>query len=267
MRVAKAKAAQVLLVCAALIGACDRPSPGPSPAPNPAASPAPAIKAADDACALPLRHFAPRHFDLVGSALDHPTNLVAVDSAGQIRWNGEPVGPRPLSEYVESQAKAQPPIFLKIVPARDAPCAVVRETLDLAIQAGRCGPERCSFEWPGAMAPPLLPERSKLLGPWVLVSIDGSAPPPQAPPIEIIFTDGEVGARSQCVSFAWFYGVENGRLRMRVPNRLVAMCARGLSPWEKKFEAAMPAASYIESHGEQLIVTGPKGKLILKRPD
>lgn len=263
MRPFQAKAAPILLLAALLVGACDRSSLEPSPAPAPAA----AIKASDAACALPLRQFAPRHSDLVGSILDHPTNLVAIDGAGRIRWNSAPVEPRRLAEYVESQARAEPPIFLKIVPDRDAPCALVQETLNLAIGAGRCGPERCSFEWPGAMAPPLLPERSKLLGNWVVESVDGSPPPPKAPPIEVIFTDGEVGARSQCVSFAWLYAVEEGQLRLRVPNRLVGMCARGLSDWEKKFQAAMPAASYIESDGTRMFVAGPKGKLILKRPD
>ena len=265
MRPAKPKAA-ILLLAAALLGSCDRASPGSSPAPAPAASAGRAVSASDPACALPLGTLAPSRMQLTGTMLDHPTNLVLVDRTGQLRWNGQMVEPQRLRDYAEHQAKTEPPPVLVIEPDREAPCAVVRETLATAIEAGRCTPQRCAFQWPGTNAPPLLPERSKLLGNWILESIDGSAPPPGAPPIEIVFTDGEVGARSQCVSFAWLYALEEGRLRLKVPNRLVAMCARGLSDWEKRFEAAMPAAAYIESDGARIIVTGPKGKLILKRP-
>lgn len=225
------------------------------------------MKAADPACALPLGPFAHSLRPLLGSQLGVPYNRVHIDRAGRTLWNGVVVEPRLLSQYIATAAASGPPPILAISPVRDAPCAVVRETLSVAVARGRCSPERCAFEWPGEGSPPLLPERSRLLGNWILVSIDGAAPPPNAPPIEVIFTDGEVGARSQCISFAWLYGVEEGKLWMRVPNRPVSMCARGLSDWERKFQAAMPAASYIEEAGPEMIVTGPKGKLRLKSPD
>lgn len=263
MSEARAEAAFVLLFCMALTGACDRSPERPVPAPAiPSAGP---IKAADPACALPLGRFASHRTQLTGSFLDYPTNLVLIDRVGGLRWNGVPVGPQRLGEYVEHQARIEPPPILVIQPVRDAPCAVVRKTLSTALGLGRCTPQSCAFEWPGAMAPPLLPEPSKLLGKWVLVSIDDAPPPPDAPPIEVTFAEGEVGAQSQCLSFAWLYGVRDGQLQMRVPNRVVEMCARGLSDWERTFQAAMPAAASIESDGSEMHIIGPKGKLKLRR--
>ena len=275
MGAATVKAAGILLFCGALAAACHRSPPDPSPVPAPAASSAAAPRAADAACRLPLDRFAPSLRNLTGSILSPPYSRVMIDREGRTLWNSQPVGRQRLGEYMAAEAAAGETIFLLIYPEKEAPCAAVQETLAAALDAGRCSPQRCAFEWPPGVPPPPpppppppgpLPERTKLLGNWVLMSIDGAAPPPGAPPIEVIFTDGEVGARSQCISFAWFYGLEEGRLRMRVPNRPVAMCARGLSNWEKAFQAAMPAAARIESDGSEMIVTGPKGKLKLKRP-
>jgi hypothetical protein len=226
------------------------------------------VKAGDASCRLPLGQFNPSLRNLTGSLLGYPYSRVMIDGEGRIRWNSTVVGPQLLSKYIAIEAAATPPILLLIYPDKEAPCAVVQETLAAAVGVGRCSPKRCAFEWPpGNPPPPPLPEPTSLLGNWVLVSIDGAAPPPGAPPIQVTFTDKEVGARSQCVSFAWLYGMEEGRLRMRVPNRMVAMCARGLSNWERSFEAAMPAADRIGIDGSEMTVTGAKGKLKLRRPD
>jgi heat shock protein HslJ len=266
MNAARVNASFILLLCAALAAACERPSPQPSPAAVPAAPAGPPLKASDAACALPLGRFASNRRQLTGSVLDHPTNVVLIDREGRLRWNGNLVDLQRLGEFSGVQSTMEPPPILVIQPDRGAPCAMVRETISTALRLGRCTPQRCAFEWPDTMAPPLLPEQSKLVGNWILASIDGSPPPPRAYPIEIVFKEGEVGARSQCVSFAWLTGVEEGRLKLSVPNRPVAMCARGLSDWERRFQAAMASAGYIESAGDELIVTGPKGKLRLKRP-
>ena len=188
-----------------------------------------------------------------------------IDRQGRILWNSQPVEPQLLKEYIGNAAAADPLIFLAITPAREAPCTVVREALSTAIKVGRCSPQRCAFEWPGADAPPLLPEPSKLLGKWILVSIDDAAPPPHAPPIELTFTDGAVSARSQCVTYDWLIGEKDGRLNLHTPPGPVDTCFRMTSEWEDRFAAGMSAASTIESAGEGLIVTGPKGKLKLKR--
>ena len=92
--------------------------------------------------------------------LDYPTNLVLIDRAGRLRWNGVAVEMQRLREYARQQARIAPPPVLVIEPERDAPCAVVQETLAAALGPGRCSPQRCAFEWPGAMAPPPLPEAS-----------------------------------------------------------------------------------------------------------
>jgi hypothetical protein len=198
--------------------------------------------------------------------LDYPSNLVIVERSGRLLWNSVPVDSRRLAEFTEIQAGMEPPPILAIAPDRGAPCAVVQRTLSVALQIGRCSPKRCALEWPGAMAPPLLPEPSKLLGEWVLVSIDASAPPRQTHPIEVTFTDGAIVARSQCIHWDWRIGEEDGRLRLRTPPGPVAMCARATSQWEDRFGAAMAAAGYIQAAGEELIVGGPKGNLRLKRP-
>jgi len=156
MSLAEARPAAVLLFCAALAGSCDGSAPQPLPAPAQGTRHA-ALKAADPACTLPLGQFASHKVHLTGSMLDYPSNLVLIDRAGQLRWNSVPVGRERLGDYVGAQARIVPPPILVIEPDRDAPCAVVRETLATAIQIGRCTAQRCAFQWPGAMAPPPLP--------------------------------------------------------------------------------------------------------------
>jgi hypothetical protein len=264
MSAARDKAAATLLLCAALASACDRSPPDP-PALR---TPGNAVKAAEHSCRLPLDHFASSLRLLTGSILSPPYSRVMIDREGRILWNSKLVGRQRLGEYMAVEAAADETIFLLIYPEKEAPCAIVRETLAAALEAGRCTPARCAFEWPpGNPPPPPLPERAQLLGTWVLVSIDRAAPPPGAPPIEVTFTEGEIGARSQCVGFAWLYGIEQGRLRIRVPIRPVTMCARGLSTWEKAFEATMPASERIEIDGSEMNVTGPRGTLKLQRRD
>jgi hypothetical protein len=112
------------------------------------------VKAGDSACALPLDQFAPHKAHLTGSMLDHPTNLLLIDRAGRLRWNGVSVGAQRLGEYIAAQARIEPPPILVVEPERGAPCVVVREVLATAIRIGRCTPTRCAFQWPGDMAPP-----------------------------------------------------------------------------------------------------------------
>jgi hypothetical protein len=95
-----------------------------------------------------------------GSIIDYPMNLIIVDGAGRRLWNGVPVEPRLLEDYVEAQARIWPPVLLVVTPFPDAPCAVVREVLAVALRAGRCAPDRCVFEWPGTDAPPPPPQSS-----------------------------------------------------------------------------------------------------------
>jgi hypothetical protein len=135
------------------------------------------LKASDAACALPLEPFRPApeaDFRLYLGLSHQSRNRRALGRASLERRAG---GSRRLAEFTEIQAGMEPPPILAIAPDRDSPCAVVQRTLSVALQIGRCSPQRCALEWPGAMAPPLLPDVSKLLGNWVLVSIDDSRRP------------------------------------------------------------------------------------------
>jgi hypothetical protein len=133
-------------LCAALITACDPPTPPPA-APT-------SLKASDPACSLPLRRFAASSLPFRRDIIDYPMNRVVIDPAGRLLWNGVPVEPRLLENYVEAQARVAPPILLVVTPFPDAPCAAVRQVLAVALSAGRCRPDRCVFEWPGTDAPP-----------------------------------------------------------------------------------------------------------------
>ena len=146
----RSRAAALPLLCAALIAACDQ---APPRAPAPAAVTA-SLKASDPACLLPLRHFARSSMAFRRDIIDYPMNLVIVDGAGRRLWNGAPVAPRRLQEYVEARARIAPPVLLVVTPVPEAPCAIVREVLAIALGAGRCRPDRCVFEWPGTDAPP-----------------------------------------------------------------------------------------------------------------
>jgi hypothetical protein len=136
------------LLCAALIAACDQPAPAP---------PAASLAASDPACALPLRQFSRSSMAFRGSIIDYPMNRLIVDGAGRRLWNSVPVTARLLEDYVAAQAQIRPPVLLVVTPFPDAPCAVVREVLAIALSAGRCNPGRCVFEWPGTDAPPSPP--------------------------------------------------------------------------------------------------------------
>jgi hypothetical protein len=153
MGAAKVKAAGMLLLSAALGGACNRSPRQASPVPAPDIPGAGALKAADASCRLPLRHFAPSLRQLVGSILSPPTNLVLIDAEGRILWNSQPVNPDRLREYL-GVAAAGEPTYLRVYPDPAAPCAAVRETLVAAIRIGRCTPRRCAFEWPPGNPPP-----------------------------------------------------------------------------------------------------------------
>lgn len=142
-----------LLTCAALGAACDRSQPAPPPDPRAAAA-AVSLAAADPACRLPLRHFGASRMELVGSVLEPHLNLVLIDRTGRIFWNSVPVEPQVLEEYIAAQAKLEPPPDLLVEPTRDAPCAVVQQTLSTAVRAGRCRRDTCAFQWPGTNAPP-----------------------------------------------------------------------------------------------------------------
>lgn len=152
-----AKPQSALLVCFALVGACDQSAPAPPPIPAPADASLASLEAADAACRLPLRHFGRSYMELRGSMLGYPTNRLLIDRAGGLSWNGERVEPRRLEDYLDTQARIAPPPLLFVTPDRDAPCDVVQAALAAALQAGRCRPDRCVFEWPGTNAPPALP--------------------------------------------------------------------------------------------------------------
>lgn len=111
--------ATMQLLCAALLAGCDRGPPAPPPFPAPAV-PA-SLEASDLACDLPLRHFARSSMAFRRDIIDYPMNRVIVDGAGRRLWNGVPVAPRLLEDYVAAQSRIAPPVLLVVTPFPEAP--------------------------------------------------------------------------------------------------------------------------------------------------
>lgn len=116
--------------------------------------------------------------------------------------------------------------------------------------------------WP---SPAPLPERSLLAGNWVVASIGGAAPPPDADIIHVAVDGSTIRARSQCVPFPWRYRLAEGRLAL-TPINPGLVCARGLSAWEKAFQEAMNAATGVAVADGRMVISGAAGAVVLRRP-
>jgi hypothetical protein len=114
-------------------------------------------------------------------------------------------------------------------------------------------------------AEPVLPERERLKGDWVVVAIGGDEQPPRSAYIHVRFGKDAISAQSQCIPFRWTYGELNGRLRV-VPKRWdEPVCLRPLSFWEAAFRDVMGSANRIELRDEDLLVYSPNGIAQLRR--
>lgn len=121
---------------------------------------------------------------------------------------------------------------------------------------------------PPALSPsaePVLPEREKLRGDWVVVAIGGDEQPPRSAYIHVSFGKDVISAQSQCIPFRWTYGDPGGRLSI-LPKRLdQPVCLRPLSFWEAAFRDVMNSATRIELRDEDMLVYGAAGIVQLRR--
>ena len=108
------------------------------------------------------------------------------------------------------------------------------------------------------------PQAAGLRGEWRLTAMNGRpAPTPGTdmnPPIVMTVGDFTFRARSQCVAFWRRYAHEDGRLVVTQANP-GAMCARGLSSWEREFDRTLSAVTGAERHDGTLTLTGPDVRL------
>ena len=104
-----------------------------------------------------------------------------------------------------------------------------------------------------------------LHGEWRLAAMNGRpAPASDAdgsnPPILMTVGDFTFRARSQCVAFWRRYAREGDGLVVAMANP-GAMCARGLSPWEREFDRTLSAIKRAERRDGTLRLTGPGASL------
>jgi hypothetical protein len=103
-------------------------------------------------------------------------------------------------------------------------------------------------------------------GEWRLTAMNGR-PAPSAidpedahHPIAMTVGDFTIRARSQCIGFWRTYERQGDRLVVTSANP-GAMCARGLSDWEREFDRTLSAITTAGRRGESLTLTGPEASL------
>ncbi len=104
-----------------------------------------------------------------------------------------------------------------------------------------------------------------MLGRW---TVERTLPPmPSADGWLILVTVGRdrIDAVSQCVAFHWLYGEVDGRLTLAPQSHGAPMCLRPLTFSEQAFQALMQSATAISLVGDRLIVSGPRGRVVLRR--
>ena len=146
MRPAKAKAASLLLLGAALVGACDRSPPAAS---GPSA--APALKAADPACRLPLHHFTRgswRELNQAQPVISYAMfkNRLDIDNAGNLLWEDAPITSPMLTQFLAIIKTMTPPPMLLVRSDEGAPCRAVQDALSILVLVGECNSRSCAFE-------------------------------------------------------------------------------------------------------------------------
>ncbi len=104
-----------------------------------------------------------------------------------------------------------------------------------------------------------------MTGRWVL---DGAEPPlPLGDGWSILVTIGpeRIDARSQCLPFHWLYGEVGGRLVLAPQQHDGPVCLRPLTFSEQAFAVLMQTATRIDARADRLVVSGPRGRLLLRR--
>ncbi|WP_324773010.1 META domain-containing protein [Brevundimonas sp.] len=111
-----------------------------------------------------------------------------------------------------------------------------------------------------------MPAPADMRGEWRLTAMNGRPAPSAADPddahhpITMSVGDFTFRARSQCVPFWRRYERQGDRLVVTMANP-GAMCARGLSDWEREFDRTLSAVNTAERRGETLRLTGPGASL------
>ncbi len=107
-------------------------------------------------------------------------------------------------------------------------------------------------------------------GEWRLTVMNGRPAPSTIDPDDahhpIAMTVGDFSfrARSQCIAFWRTYERQGDRLVVTSANP-GAMCARGLSDWEREFDRTLSAITTAGRRGETLTLTGPDASLTFER--
>lgn len=111
---------------------------------------------------------------------------------------------------------------------------------------------------------PVLPERSQLIGRWRVERTEPALPPGDGWSIVVTIGAERIDARSQCLPFHWQYGEVAGRLVVAPRPHDGPVCLRPLTFSESAFAALMQAATRIERRDDRLVVSGPRGRVILR---
>jgi hypothetical protein len=145
--------------------------------------------------------------------------------------------------------------------------------LILALVLSACGPSAppTTTSATAAAAGYVEPTRSAdtldLSGEWRLTEMNGRAAPQLRDaddahhPITASVGAFAFRAQSQCIAFWRRYAVEGERVRMSELNP-GAMCARGLSDWEREFDRSLSAVTGASRTEGSLTLTGPDVRLV-----
>lgn len=137
--------------------------------------------------------------------------------------------------------------------------------LALCLAACRPGGPPPDAPQPVSPAPAGPPVPADIRGEWRLTAMNGRpAPVPDDTdsmhPILMTVGDFTFRARSQCIAFWRRYERDGDRLVITEANP-GAMCARGLSSWEREFGRTLSAVTRAERHEGTLRLTGPDASL------
>lgn len=136
----------------------------------------------------------------------------------------------------------------------------------IALCLAACSPAAPPVETPRvptpAAAEPAAPVSADIRGEWKLTAMNGRPAPSAVDPddahhpITMSVGDFTFRARSQCIAFWRRYERQGHRLAVTTANP-GAMCARGLSNWEREFDRTLSEVTTAERRGDTLTLTGP----------
>lgn len=123
-------------------------------------------------------------------------------------------------------------------------------------------PELRSHTQPSA---PALRDRDLIAGVWVVERTEPPMPSEDGWPIVVTVGPDRIDAISQCMPFHWLYGVVDGRLVLAPQPHGSPVCLRPFTFSEQAFQALMQSATAMTLAGDRLYVSGPHGRVVLRR--